>query len=58
MNGKLPICIENEKIEKPRKSLDGEIDLEKGDFFGNAKFAIFLQIGNFPFRNEFFQKYF
>ena len=36
MNGKLPICIENEKIEKPRKSLVGEIDTEKGDFFGNA----------------------
>ena len=26
MNGKLPICIENKKIKKPRKSLVGEID--------------------------------
>ena len=26
MNGKSPICIENEKIEKARKSPAGEID--------------------------------
>ena len=40
INGKLPICIENEKIKKPGKLLLGEIDWEKSDFFGNAKFSI------------------
>ena len=40
MNGKLPICIEKEKSKKLRKWLVGEIDKEKGDFFGNAKFTI------------------
>ena len=51
-------CIENEKIKKPRKSQAVEFDKEKTDFFGNAKFSIFLQIGDFPFGNEFFLKIF
>ena len=57
MNGKLPICIENEKIKKLRKSLVGEINKEK-DFFWNANLTIFQQIGNLPFRKEFFQRNF
>ena len=55
MNGKSPICIENEKIEKARKSSAGEIDLKKPDFFENAKFTSFFQIGDFPFGKEFFR---
>ena len=58
MNGKSPICIENEKIEKARKSLAAKIDQEKSDLFENAKFTIFFQIGDFPFGKEFFQKIF
>ena len=58
MNGKSPICIENKKIKKPRKSQAEEFDKEKTDFFGNAKFSIFLRIGDFPFENEFFLKTF
>ena len=58
MNGKSPICIENQKIKKPKKSQAGEFDQEKTDFFGNAKFSIILQIGDFPFGNEFFLKIF
>ena len=57
MNGKSPICIENEKIEKARKSSAREIDQKKPDFFGNAKF-MFFPIGDFPFGKEFFRKIF
>ena len=55
MNGKSPICIENEKIEKARKSPAAKIDQEKSDLFENAKLTIFFQIGDFPFGKEFFQ---
>ena len=58
MNGKSPICIENEKIEKARKSLAAKTVQEKSDLFENAKFTIFFQIGDFPFRKEFFQRIF
>ena len=58
MNRKSPICIENEKIEKVRKSPAAKIDQEKSDLFENAKFTIFFQIGDFPFGKEFFQKIF
>ena len=46
--GKSQICIENAKIEKPRKSLQGKFINNRCDFLGNANFGPIFQICDLP----------
>ena len=46
--GKFGICIENEKIEKPRKSDQSKIINSRSDFLENANLDPIFQIPNLP----------
>ena len=46
--GKFGICIENEKIKKPRKSDQSKIINSRSDFLGYANFVLISQICDLP----------
>ena len=46
--GKFQICIENEKIKKPRTSAQSKIINSRSDFLENANLDPIFQIPNLP----------
>ena len=55
-HGKLPFCIEIEKMKNPRTYRPPKIDSEGTYVFVYAKKSSYLKIGNFPLNKCFFRK--